>query len=243
MKNLKAPLLVLFFAAFVFSCLPGCKKDNNTASPHTGKIKSMGYLNTGTNGTTMSNITYDSQDRIVGTVNIPDGYDSFVYQGNRILLLYYEDVNNLSAPLTIDTFTLNAQGYLSNGSIANGITRTFDANGYVLTETKNSNTASPITTTHVYSNGNEQSASYTDGGGQLHTYTYQYNTHAETHGHNAAGSPYWGKDNANLISRVIQNDGGTDLITDYTYEYDTQGRVTKETQVGYLNQTTTYTYY
>lgn len=241
MKNTKPTSALFLFALFLLTGIAGCKKDDTT-SQHTGKIKTITYLGA-TTGTTKTTISYDNQDRILSASNEPTGYNSYVYQNQSVRILYYDSASNLSTPLADDTFMLNAQGYVSSATIANGYTRTYDANGYVLTETKNINTSTLITTTHTYSNGNEVSRSYVDGTGQQHTYTFQYNTQPETHGNNAGGSPYWGKDNANLVSRITENHGGADQITDYTYEYDSQGRVTKETQTGYHSGVTGYTYY
>ncbi len=97
-----------------------------------------------------------------------------------------------------------------------------------------------------YSNGNCDSARFTNDGNWTLTIKWTYYTDkAEQVGFRAYGRGFRGKDNINLLKteEYVHPDGSSNGVTNYTYEFDALQRVSKQTGVRGANvYITNYSY-
>jgi hypothetical protein len=130
----------------------------------------------------------------------------------------------------IGIYSLNSQGYVSNITGTNGnsnyvIIYEYDKSGYCTKETYSSDNIIEITT-YTYANGNMTSTTLMSGT-MSNTTTYEYYTDKDnTLDYAHRGIIFMGKSNKNLIKKATI---GNSIIT-YTYDYDQDNYVTKQTR-------------
>ncbi len=166
--------------------------------------------------------SYDAQGRItIKTIvfNNPLGSGTdkyiFTYSVNSVISQYFSPATS-STPSSFDTIFLNAQGQETGYSGHENIF-SYDAEGYLI-----SFYAGSTVVTRSYTNGNLTTSTYN---GSSTTCAYlndklEYRDYASIY--------FQGKGNKNLTNVITLSSGSTDT---YTYEYDSKGRVTKQTNV------------
>ena len=196
----------------------GCKKEN---------ILIFGKIKTATSGFGTSTYTYDNQGRVILAQHANGSKDVYIHGTDT----FWHQIFSAGAttPSSNSAFDLNSQGYYSFGG-----KRTYNSQGYLLQV----DWYPDFVVTYSYSGGNLIQETTNDHGTiSLVTYTYDSNFYESRDW----GLPYFGKGSKNLVSEETR---GTNHYV-YTYEFDSQGRVSKQTQV--VNNAApdigTYTYY
>ena len=206
------------------------KKTENNTSALTGKMKTT----TQVSGSTTQTFTfiYDDQGRISTLENTVDGKEVFTYTTAQVTQWHY----NLGATTPSDTtiYYLDAAGLATHTS--KGDTYQFNTDRRMTYETMGTDTS-----IYTYTNGNFTTRQYHSGSTSgVATYTHLADK-LETRNNN--GFDFLGKHNTNLINVETDTQSGGTFTTNYTYEYDSNGKITKETTTGASNQVLTYTYY
>ncbi len=227
---MKSNLLHVVLASVIVLGSSSCEKEdespNNNAMVGVGE--SLRYVRTETTEGQTTTYTYDSQARIARS-DYPDGsYATYSYAGSTLTYKMFD-----AAGVEIDVFTgqVDANGrVLQYGEVGYVVTYSYNAQGQLASQTADGSSAN-----YTYTGGNLVSVSSADG---TETFTYltdKYETRY-TEGTSLLGFP-----SLNLVA-TRTSDGE---VTTYTYEFDSQNRVTKETSsspsVGV--NVTTYTYW
>jgi YD repeat-containing protein len=227
---MKLNLLHVLFASVIVLGSSSCEKEDESPNddPIVGVGESLSYVRTETNSGYSVTYTYDSQARIVRT-DYPDGsYGTYSYAGSTLTYKMFD-----AAGTEIDGLTgqVDANGrvlqYSEGGSV---VSFTYNADGQMASQTVDGSSAN-----YTYTGGNLVSVSSADG---TETFTYltdKYETRY-TEGTSLLGFP-----SLNLVA-TRTSDGE---VNTYTYEFDSQNRVTKETSSSPSSGTsvTTYTYW
>jgi YD repeat-containing protein len=232
-----------FFALTFF--LFSCKKnhDDVPAGPAAGDIKVKTY--TGDYGTYA--YSYDSKGRLV-LLTRPDGSKSeFDYSNpGKIINKYYFADGNLEGTGEID---LNADGLMIKRVYSDGApnvgTFDYDANKNII---KKSYTVGGNTTVQdfFYTNGNLDSIRYNLNGNLQYATVFTYYTNkANVLNKDVYGKGYEGNEGKYLLkTEDTRYADGTHSIGEHSYDFDTKGRVTKQTsQKGANIEIALYTYH
>lgn len=252
---MKTSIFALIFMAGIL-CLGSCKKDDSNSNNTSGvaKIHSTNYYTNGVLYHT-STLEYNSSGKAVKLTSTDGSFVTLTYGTNSVVVTYYDSVG---ATPDVTTYTLNNNGLAisETGTFKKGsgksilsrhfklsskgtyvVTYAYDNNNYkiqeIFTESGNSDT-----TSYTISNGNTISTITS-----WYTSTNQFLTDkTNTIGFENMGISFWGKQDKNLISSNT-TDYGTGPQTDtYTYEYDSNGRVTKMTNSANPLDYETYSY-
>lgn len=251
--------ILLAFAAVL--SITGCKKtdsDNTTITPVGAKLKSVTLLPSGT----VTTYYYDSLNRIAkvttsGTVF----YQSFVYKGSDSIIVFSSNGTDSGR---ISAYKLNGVGLVVNNTSAVGpttYTYAYDINGYPTYSTANTVAGSAADTFVTTGNNITEHRSSTSNVITTNTmrlkqvYTYLTDK-TNTIGNSNKGMGFLGKSSANLIGTETYHTSSVTIIPpstttsdetyNYSYEYDSNNRVTKRTQTAVSTGTPiveNYTYY
>lgn len=240
MKNLSYALAFVLIS-FSLSCKKEEGKDNPPAS------KACRLLSSLENDTAYTGYDYDASGRMINIkTKRPSVTDTFVAQhsfdGNRVYLytngqkIGTHYLNNMgwidSTVVSINSgdmqwkvyFTYSTEGYKTKKQ------ETFTMRGITGTFTSNSQTQ------YFYSNGNLVSTN-TISDGSLSNYTYEYYTDKfNDFAANDENQNMEGKASKNLVKKITNTDLG--YSTNYSYTFDTDGRVILESQTDKDNTTT-----
>jgi hypothetical protein len=236
---------IAVFCALLILCstFSSCKKDNDKKAAC--KIVTVTQTSSGSTG--IINITYNNDGKI-STVNTSSSSGTsskvFTYSGNTI------NIVSTNGPSTSrDSVTLNANGRASNIRSFNDMTGTtwsnqsFEYNGNELLKVhQTDNTSStPETTVATYTNGNLVTLTSPSS-----TTTIEYFTDKNTQPGDYLELAYlinYGVGlfpHKNLLKTI---DGGGGSVTNFNYEFDADGKITKVTATGGGSITTlTYQY-
>ena len=210
-------------------------------------------------------LEYDSKNRPVkinyfdsGTA---DGYAKITYSDTEVVMEYYDDKNVKDETYT---YKLGSNGYISGSSNAytynNGnytvtvnstSTNTHNSDGYLIKEEQSSVTTSnqpgflstteKSSTTYTYTNGNLISAKY-EGYGSTSTTTYEYDTDKLNNlpvSDDEVFTFLIGKKSKNLLKKEIYASSWGSDESSYTYTFNSDGLVSKQTSVSVRKQTGT----
>lgn len=224
--------VILGIIIFTFLAIGGCKKKDNTPPPViNGKVKSMNWV---WGGNVTTDYTYDSQGRL--TMSQDNNHTTgsvikniYTYGTNSVII---QTINGTSQSTKV--YNLNAQGYIINGDSTN---YNYDNEGHCI---YSSNSYS--TYTYTYTNGNMITDVETYNG-TTYTYTYTFLTDKTDYRDN--GMKFYGNGSKNLVNYMTRTPSQSPPnpdITTLTYEYDSKGRVTKETGLNTSSYTTTTTF-
>ena len=228
-KNLTVLLILISFFA-----IGGCKKKDGpltTPPAINGKVKtSTNSDGSGTPSTTT--YTYDSGGKLT-MMQQNDQKITIVWTSSKVVMNFYDSTGTIIVEK--DSAVLNAQGYISSN---NGITFTYDSEGH-----RTGATSTNETDVYTWSGGNCTSIVYTSASNPVETNSFNYLT--DKTDYRSFGMEYIeGKGNKNLIGSDTDNKSGSPVTTTYTYEYDSKGRVSKETKVSTgSTQINSYTYF
>lgn len=213
--------ILLFIFGVIMSTFSSCKKENNSPDnaddiiPTGIKIKNFipypGDIFT---------LLYDNQGRCI---KFSDAYniDQYVYSAN-LLKKYHWDVG-ASEPYDSIIYILNNQGYAISDN--EGFVYNYDSLWHLISKVKGSDSFS-----YSWVNGNKVSET-SSFSGEVKAYTY-FTNKDNTIGFENMGMYYLGKTSKNLISELVDSLPFNPTTTfTYTYEFDSQNRVTKSTEL------------
>ncbi len=252
MKKINYLLLsVIAIGTIVISCKKN--DDNNVVTPT--RIKTI------TIGSNSDTFTYDSQNRIL--TEKPNGNIKtvYLYKGSDSVIILSVNLNTNDTSRS-GNYKINANGVatqqVQSGNVTNFV---YDANNYKIFSS-NINSVTYADSFYV-SSGNitQQISKYNSGISSTRTVIdYTLDSKKNTITNETNGKSFLGKSNANLITsdRRITTDFGICIIPpclpptitesnfNYTYEFDSNNRVTKQIKTNQVNSSTvvtTYTYY
>ncbi len=245
---MKKSLIILSLLAFIFAI--SCKKDKTTPQP---KVK------TKTEGGITQTYTYDAQGRQLQIFyNTLSLHDTVIYRTDSILFLSVSSTGVLTQSFAMPVNSLGlVTGYAS--SLFSSESYAYNSDKYRILTNTNSLFSSTKDTAYI-SNGNvirnisTTNSSFTTTQ-EVHDYTFSDKSNSISN--EAFGLQYKGKSNQQLINTEIATSttiscpapscgSPTTRTYNYTYEFDSNGWVTKRTitDVGASTSTvTSYTYY
>jgi len=237
----------LLLLATATGLLVSCSKNNNNSpvnNPTPGSFRVKTYSSN--YGTTT--YTYDAQGRLILKVFGNGAKSEYNYSTpNKVIESYYFSNGNLEGT---GEFDLDANGLMikevySDGP-ANLYTTDYDANKNVIKEVHNINGNISVLD-YFYTNGNLDSMQYKTNGSLYHTTIYSYYTDKpDLLNNDIWGQGYEGYYGKHLLKKeqTRYTDGTTDNVWEYTYEYDSKGRVSKcNSKNGQNTEVSYYTYY
>ncbi len=226
---IKNIVITCLAAAIVFA--PACKKSETPPAPPTAVPL---CLITGTSDQGGSQVnTYDSKHRLTGMVAISGTDSSFTtieYDGNTATMFRNKSME-------VSTFYLNGMGYadsvhiLYEGQYDIHMAVTLNAQGnataYKVNGTVGSSGSAVISEliNIEYVDGNAVKSSVT-ANGKTEVTTSTYYTDQLNKSATSESAANFLKANKNLLKKVTNPDGS---INEYTYEYDADGKVIKQT--------------
>ena len=202
-------------AAIMF--VGGCKKaavDGHVSS------RTEAYTANGQTQNETINYTYDGQGRQI-LMSPSSGNSTSTSYGTGTL-------TQVTGSSTI-IYTVNAQGYVSSGNNFNYV---YDSNGYLTNITSGANSE-----TVTVSGGNSTNITITNNGVTTSN-NFSFLTNKD---YRDFGNVAFGKRSTNLPSTNLISTGGNTTTYNYSYTYDSKGRVLQETITG-NNTTDIYTY-
>lgn len=208
-------------------------------------------------------IEYDSKNRPVkinyfdsGTA---DGYAKITYTATDVLMEYYNDKNVKDETYT---YKLGSNGFIVSSSniytYASGSftvtvnttsTNAHNSDGYLIKEEFSSVTSSiqpgfvgateKSSSTYTYTNGNLTSAKF-EGNGNISTISYEYDVDKINNlpvSDDEILTFLIGKKNKNLLKKETYTSSGGSDVSNYSYNFNADGLVSKQTRVSIYKQT------
>jgi hypothetical protein len=245
-RNFRILIYPLMVMGVFLTLTSSCKKsdDSNNPTPTLSKkVQTIQYSNGNTETFEYNSDGKLSKDTETGPVTNNDYTDTYTYSGNIIT----ETSTSLNAGTTHTlAITLNSQGYISNITevYANqNYVETFeyDNSGYLTKETETPEGNDIYTYTYTYTNGNRISETVAKNSSNVQTVYYEYYLDKENalSAEKLVGECYSGKSDKNLIKRITYS---SSEIESYTYEYDQDNYVTKQTTTAVDGTTSWKTY-
>ncbi len=235
---MKKHLLTLTFGiCSTMLAFTACKKENDADPSNSHAILCLPDSSFGTKGD-KTVISYDNQSRITKSEQFDStgnliGYTTITYSDDKIMTDNYQ---NGKLKHHAD-FLLNEQGYINSKYIIyyNEYTRydttlyTYDNEGYRIMDVYK-DTYRNDTAIYKYQDGNLKTQEFIGWDGKSIT-TYTYST-IENKGFNflndVGSANLFGKGNKNLVESDIEvNPDGSTLSTTYSYQFNSDGLVTK----------------
>ena len=252
---MKKTLLIL--VAATWALLPtACKKSTTTTTDNGGGNAGTTCLITSLDSGTVS---YDAQNRI-SSLNVDGQQATYVYNGTKVVIAISGDSMDATAEYNLNSMNYPATGKLTTSfsgiPVTLNYTYTYNAEG-LCTQSKQSvaffGQEMVSITDYEYTNGNlTKETTYNESSPEekdITTYTYitdKTDSRALSLS-KAFIANVQGKGSKNLIkqSTLTTSDGST-VITDYSYTYDSTGKVISETQTdldsGEISSVSTYGY-
>jgi hypothetical protein len=228
--NKQIVAIALIALVVILASTAGCKKAvTGTPMAASHLVKSM---TTNLNGTLSSaSYTYNSQGKVVSVQYSSTFHYSVSYGADTINYLFYDSA--ATSPSGSVTYTLNSAGYAITDN--QGDIFSYDANG----EKTWSREPGYDSASWTWSNGNtivQNDTMY----GVITQYINSYLTTLNTLNF---GEPFLGKYVKNLVNTQTVISAGSSQTFTYSYQFDSEGRVTQLTKSGngYL-ELDTYTY-
>lgn len=239
--NVKFLFFVLLSLLVAFSA---CNKEDEPGQS-ANRIPLIKTIVTTGNYSDSVHFEYDSTGRIIKASHSSEQYTLYTYAPNKLTIHTYRGP---SLPDYTSSYRLNDKGIATSTQI-DGYLYTFkyDSTGYLVSKMYNNDTINFMR----IKDGNTlmKKEFYLRDKYMTMTWNYQFNTNANTIGDENRGMSWNGKQDKNLPIKETEvftlRNYAKESITEYTYEYDTQNRVTKRTtfEYGDLYLTEYYTYY
>lgn len=240
-KNL---LLVLLIGIIV---IPSCKKDKTNPELSVPRILKQN-IQSGQYNYIMT-FQYDDSFRATKIVQLNGTYKTYDYVDTTVTVKAYNSTG--TALISIETYILNSKG-LAKSMLGTGSYKTtgtwsekyeYDNNGYLTKEVFTSTLETGHTAIYSIKDGNMITEAFFYSG-QYDSTFYEFSTATKnTIGNENMGLSFLGKQNINLFNLMNEKSSthGTSPYT-YTYEFDSQNRVSKLVREGEGNSTVTSTY-
>ncbi|HEX2631136.1 MAG TPA: hypothetical protein VHM26_19110 [Chitinophagaceae bacterium] len=218
----------LLLIAFVI--LAGsCSKNNDSPAPgNTGSNSAR--VKTYVGSWSQQSYEYDSKGRIVKESWATGEHEDYVWNNdNTITRTEYASDNSV---VSVGTFELNADGLITKKTYSNNdeVVVYFYNPDKTIAKRTNTNNGNTGVIDYFYTNGNFDSSRYSYNGTWNSTYTATYYDKTDVLSDENFGFVFYGKSNKKLIkSEKTHYSNNVDIMWNYTYEFDGQGRVTKRT--------------
>lgn len=225
---MKTPLLPVILINLLL--LSACKK-NGQPNPSEKDFKEERLKSMQWNSGGLSTYTYDDKKRQIKEVQNTGITTEFIYEPGKMTRFVTQSA-------TIDSFkyTLNAEGYIKTLLTPDGTTYTYEYTPKGMIAKQYSNEPNPFVATHYYNSatGLADSIRQTVGGVWISTATYTYYMDKGNSLKNEnLGLAGYGEEFLRPIKRYrsLYRSGNTikEQITDFTYTYDSKGRITSKT--------------
>lgn len=231
---MKSKLLVLALATAVFA---GCKKDDSAPAINGNiKIETVKIISSGGSvDISHTERTYNGNNQVLTETDTdaagnPTGKDVYEYAGNTVTVTHY--LADLVTEGYQYVYHLNSKGLVESQDGAS-VTYTYDADGHLVNKTDIG------VVDYTYYQGNLISIEAKDNTGIV-TAFYSFN-YTDVADYRNNGQTIFGKGSKNVIANRSDNNGN--LVVP-VYEYDSKGRVTKQTYaIGGNIFITSYTYF
>ena len=223
---MKKICLIFFIGAFA-----ACSKSHDNPAPASPPA-SLTRIKKQTSGGDISTYSYDSQGKAVKVENSDGSKKEYEYATGKVTRKYfttagvYQDSN---------IEELNADGYTVRSTRSSQpaweSVYTYNADKTLAKQISKSNSVTVLD--YFWNNGNLDSIRFSSQNGTwnyTHVMTY-YTDKPNGLSDDIFGEQYWGKNSKNLLKSNVNHfpDGSSSVKYDFTYEFDNQGRVTKET--------------
>lgn len=220
----------LFFSGLVILTLGAlsCKKDNSGQPPAETIAKLKSWVDDGG----VTNYTYDASGRITKYEHVGGSKSTYEYQNGLVIHKLYSAGGNLFSTKNLE---LDASGYVIHevdpGGQGTPSARVYNAEHQLV---KSVSVTGNFTNSmdYFYTNGNCDSMRYTTNGqwGQTVKWTY-YTDKPNSLSYKNQGMTFWGVSSKNLTKseQYFYSDGTAGDKSNYTYELDASGHVTKQT--------------
>jgi hypothetical protein len=220
-------ILMLSVAFLVVSCTKDKTTTPTTTPEKTCLVQKIVYSDGRSDA-----FTFDSQNRLIKTVIAQDTMMSQMdmsYNGNIVTT----SISGLPFSLTY----LNAKGFADSvvssfqGFIETKTVNTFNSSGLLISQsTKGIQFGSPVNDlfTFEYVGENKSKQTFTDGTNTFTT-VYEYYLDKKNNSKKSQVAQYFENANANLVKKATTNLGD---ITNYTYEFNSDGLETKRIATG-----------
>ncbi len=223
--------IFLFAGALTALFLFSCKKENTGAPAGTGNTGSRIKSIAGNWGT--SDFTYDASGRPT-LVSYSNGSKTvYEYSPGHI---NQKAFNTAGVNTETYQYELNQDGVITKETRASSPSfneiRIYNSEKQIVKKITNINGTTQVID-FFWSNGNCDSSRFTNNGNWSSTIIRTFYTDKpNTLGYDIYGTPYYGKDSKNLMKseQYTYPDGSAINPTMVNYEWDAQGRVTKETR-------------
>jgi hypothetical protein len=253
---------------FTIAALTLCSLSFYSCSESEGPILATSFIirtktNVDTSGTETQTFIYDNLDRQIQCLSM-SSEDSLlrnefiVYASDSIIHYSYDEGNN-TPEITIDYLStkelIDSSVCLFQGKTVYTITNEYNQAGYLVRSVKYTpESGTSIDQRYVIENGNAttsyiliQYASQLLRSATTPTYIniidFDYNNKLNKISYSNQGIIGMGQPNKNLLSKkTLSYNDGTSKSIHYEYEFDRAGRVTKQYEVGHVENYTLFTY-
>ncbi len=230
---MKAKQIMLLMAATAATYFTSCKKDSDSTTPNV-TTPTCNITSTLENDTTFAAFIYNSNGTINQVVNKEPSSDTAIYS-----ISYETNLITISiSGIPFRTYFLNSKGNADSivtdiqGFFTMITTNTYDNDGYLKTQNESVTFLGSTTVTsrnYTYTNGNLTTMTESDGTTNT-VFTYDYYTDKTNNISKVnLDNMFVGNSNKNLVKTEF-TDG--DITTNYTYNFDSNGNVTKQIATG-----------
>jgi len=220
-----------FCLIFFIGALAACSKnhDNSVTTP---PLTGLTRMKMQTSGATVYTYFYDSQARMVKMENSNGSRKEYEYAAGKVTRKYYNTSGVYQYSIIEE---LNTDGYTFHSTYSNQPTweylYTYNADKTMAKQVVDAN---GITVKdYFWSNGNLDSIRFSSQNGawnytEVNSY---YTDKPNTLSDDIFGEQYWGKNSKNLLKSTVNHfpDGSSSIKDDFTYEFDGEGKVIKQT--------------
>ncbi len=233
-KKMKAKQIMVIMAATAVTYFTSCKKDSDSTTSNTPTTQTCNITSTLENDTSYAAFIYNANGTINQVINKEPSNDTSFYT------LSYE-TNLITASINgtpFSTYFLNSKGNADSivtdiqGFFTMITTNTYDDNGYLKTQNESVTflgTTTETTRNYTYTNGNLTTMSESDGTTNT-VFTYDYFTDKTNNLSKVnLDKMFLGNSNKNLVKTEF-TDG--EITKNYTYNFDSNGKVTKQIATG-----------
>jgi len=225
---MKTIYLILLIGVFV-----ACNKSNDNltqAQPPTSLTRIVKQ----TSGADISTFSYDASGKALKKENSNGSRKEYEYAGGKVMRKYYNTSGVYQYTITEE---LNAEGFsIHNTRSDQPWENVYEYNTDKTMAKQISKSSSTIVNDYFWSNGNLDSvrSSSQNGVWQYTTIFTYYTDKPNLLSDDIYGEQYWGKNSKNLLKTEVNMfpNGSFSNMWTYTYEFDNQGRIIKQTTSG-----------
>jgi hypothetical protein len=237
-------IITVGFAIFVSSCR---KNDDAKSVTLANRIKTVTETGNGISGAQVSTYFYDNEGRQIKATRHDGTVSEITYQAGKVIFKR----TNAQSQVSQSTGYLNEAGFLvSTQSATSSVTYAYNTDGYLVNDVQisySNNQANPFQISNHYYNptsGVLDSTVFNVSGVKSVRYYTQYTSHVNN-AFERFGTPF-NPPSLKFLYKEMKSRGANNIVftTITDYEFDTKGRLIKETfTTGATVKTNMYEYY